>query len=55
MKIEDLQQAWQEYNEKLQKNLTLNEELLRQMNIKSIQKEVQILYYNEFLGFFYIL
>ncbi len=40
MEIDDLQQAWAQYDKKLNENLKLNEQLLRTMNLDKSKKEM---------------
>ncbi|MCD8177423.1 MAG: hypothetical protein LUE98_08370 [Tannerellaceae bacterium] len=50
MKLDNLKATWQEYNEKLDRNLRLNEELLRRMNMKQSHKEVKSILSLEYLN-----
>lgn len=50
MELDNLKATWQEYNEKLDRNLRLNEELLRRMNMKQSHKEVKSILSLEYLN-----
>lgn len=41
MELDDLKNAWSQYDKKLSENLRINEELLRKMNINSSKRELQ--------------
>ncbi|MCD8043401.1 MAG: hypothetical protein LUH10_10090 [Tannerellaceae bacterium] len=50
MELDDLKATWQEYNEKLDRNLRLNEELLRRVSLKQSHSEAKSLLSMEYLS-----
>ena len=51
MELEELKSAWAQYDKKLTKNLKLNEELLRKMNLGKSKKEMNTPLIYEFISF----
>ena len=51
MELEELKSAWAQYDKKLTKNLKLNEELLRKMNLGKSKKEMNTPQIYEFISF----
>ena len=52
MELDDLKNAWTQYDKKLAVNLKFNEDLLRKMNLNNSKKELQKPLIYELIGHF---
>ena len=50
MKLEELEQAWQQYDRKLDKHLQLNQKILREINLQKMRPLVRRLMLNQLCG-----
>ncbi|MGB3589168.1 MAG: hypothetical protein WBA23_21660 [Tunicatimonas sp.] len=50
MKLEELQQAWQQYDQKLDKYLQLNQKILKEVNLQKIRPLLRTLVLNQVIG-----
>lgn len=50
MELEELKQAWNQYDKKLEENLKFNEMLLKKMNLEKSKKELNVPYIYEIVG-----
>ena len=49
MKLEELEQAWQQYDQKLSKQLALNQQILKEISLQKTQKHLRWLIFRTFL------
>lgn len=50
MKLEELEQAWQQYDQKLDKYLQLNQKILKEINVQKMRPLVRRMMFNQVFG-----